>query len=184
MSVLPYPPPPDLGWYYDDAAVMPQQADSDIQTSASARNTASVTNTVVESEPTSQDDDDIDWEGTVLSADFAAKMPRQEYVLYNEQTSQRVIVDSGVLLGRKPSHDLPEGIKAVTLEDPTRTISRNHAAINIDKDGILWIEDYGSLNGTYVIRDNTETKVEHTRMKLEAPCIIRIGDQFFSFEAC
>ena len=91
-------------------------------------------------------------------------------------------MDTGVLLGRKPSQDLPQGVKAVKLDDPTRTISRNHAAISFDKDGLLWIEDYDSLNGTYIIRDNTETKVEHERMRLQAPCTIRIGDQFFTFE--
>ena len=70
------------------------------------------------------------------------------------------------------------GAKSVKLEDPTRTISRNHAAISFDQDGTLWIEDYGSLNGTYIIQDDVETKVEHKPMQLEAPCTVRIGDQF------
>ena len=76
---------------------------------------------------------------------------------------------------------MPEGAKAVKLEDPTRTISRNHAAISFDQNGTLWIEDYGSLNGTYIIRDDVETKVERQPMELEAPCTVRIGDQFFTF---
>ena len=99
----------------------------------------------------------------------------------NEQTGQQVIVDMGVLLGRKPSAEVPAGAKSVKLEDPTRTISRNHAAISFDQDGTLWIEDYGSLNGTYIIQDDVETKVEHKPMQLEAPCTVRIGDQFFQF---
>ena len=41
------------------------------------------------------------------------------------------------LLGRKPSAEVPEGAKFVKLEDPTRTISRNHAAISFDQDGVL-----------------------------------------------
>ena len=195
MSVLPYPPPPELGWYDEDATVMPQQA-AEPQPAANAQPVASAGTTTAANPPTtaeiaqttaqpttaSQDDDDIDWEGTVLSTAFTASAPKQEYELYNEQTGQRIIVDTGVLLGRKPSHDLPQGVKAVQLDDPTRTISRNHAAISFDKDGLLWIEDYDSLNGTYIIRDNTETKVEHERMRLQAPCTIRIGDQFFTFE--
>ena len=92
-----------------------------------------------------------------------------------------VIVDMGVLLGRKPSAEVPAGAKSVKLEDPTRTISRNHAAISFDQNGTLWIEDYGSLNGTYIIQDDVETKVEHKPMQLEAPCTVRIGDQFFQF---
>ena len=100
----------------------------------------------------------------------------------NEQTGQEVIIDMVVLLGRKPSVEVPEGAKSVKLEDPTRTISRNHAAISFDQDGTLWIEDYGSLNGTYIIQGNEETKVEHKPIKFEAPCTIRIGDQFFTLE--
>lgn len=75
----------------------------------------------------------------------------------------------------------PPAPKSVKLEDPTRTISRNHAAISFDQDGTLWIEDYGSLNGTYIIQDDVETKVEHKPMQLEALCTVRIGDQFFQF---
>ena len=45
------------------------------------------------------------------------------------------------------------------IVDPTRTTSRNHAAISIDTDGALWIEDYGSLNGTYIITNGQETQV-------------------------
>lgn len=77
-------------------------------------------------------DDDIDWDGTVLSSAFTMKQPKLEYMLYNEQTGQEVIIDMGVLLGRKPSVEVPEGAKSVKLEDPTRTISRNHAAISFD----------------------------------------------------
>ena len=117
----------------------------------------------------------------MLSSAFTMKQPKLEYVLYNEQTGQEVIVDMGVLLGRKPSAEVPEGAKFVKLEDPTRTISRNHAAISFDQDGVLWIEDYGSLNGTYIIQGNEEIKVERKPMKLDAPCTVRIGDQFVHF---
>lgn len=75
-------------------------------------------------------DDDIDWDGTVLSSAFTMKQPKLEYTLYNEQTGQEVIIDMGVLLGRKSSVEVPEGAKYVKLEDPTRTISRHHAAIS------------------------------------------------------
>ena len=79
------------------------------------------------------DEDDIDWDGTVLSEAFTMKQPKHTYVLDNEQTGQQVIVDMGVLLGRKPSAEVPAGAKSVKLEDPTRTISRNHAAISFDR---------------------------------------------------
>lgn len=118
----------------------------------------------------------------MLSSAFTMKQPDHVYLLHNDMTGQDVTVDISTLLGRKPSADVPEGAKSVRLEDPTRTISRNHAAISFDRDGSLWIEDYGSLNGTYLIQDDEEIKVEGRPMQLEAPATLRIGDQFFSFE--
>jgi pSer/pThr/pTyr-binding forkhead associated (FHA) protein len=92
------------------------------------------------------------------------------------------VIDKSTLLGRKPSMDVPQGAKAVRIVDPTRTTSRNHAAISIDTDGALWIEDYGSLNGTYIITNGQETQVtKGTPLKLSAPATVRIGDQFFQF---
>jgi len=187
MSFLPYPPPPEPGWYDDDVTAMPQSA-SEPPPGADGPATAARARSVVPETPAPQDatvawddEEEMDWDGTVLSAAFTMKQPRHEYVLDNEQTGQRVVVDRSVLLGRKPSMDVPEGVKAVKLDDPTRTISRNHAAISFDRDGMLWIEDYGSLNGTYVIRDDAETKVGSQPMELEVPCTVRIGDQFFAF---
>ncbi|MFR6531274.1 MAG: FHA domain-containing protein [Bifidobacterium pseudocatenulatum] len=187
MSFLPYPPPPEPGWYDDDATVMPSFADSAMPGTVQSQPMEQVSMLLepindesVNDEPAN--DDDIDWDGTVLSSAFTMKQPKLEYTLYNEQTGQEVIIDMGVLLGRKSSVEVPEGAKFVKLEDPTRTISRNHAAISFDQDGVLWIEDYESLNGTYIIQGNEETKVEHKPIKFEAPCTIRIGDQFFTLE--
>ena len=53
---------------------------------------------------------------------------------------------------------------------------------NVDAEGALWIEDYGSLNGTYIITNGQETQVtKGTPLKLSAPATVRIGDQFFQF---
>ena len=41
------------------------------------------------------------------------------------------------------------------LIDPTRTVSRNHAAISFDEDGSMWLEDFGSLNGTAIYAGDT-----------------------------
>ena len=194
MSFLPYPPPPEPGWYDDDVTVMAQPTAEAVDNAADSletRERLAAQNesgdhdmqdvSVAKGDAAVSDEDDIDWDGTVLSEAFTMKQPKHTYVLDNEQTGQQVIVDMGVLLGRKPSAEVPAGAKSVKLEDPTRTISRNHAAISFDQDGTLWIEDYGSLNGTYIIQDDVETKVEHKPMQLEAPCTVRIGDQFFQF---
>ena len=132
----------------------------------------------MQTEPSQDDSEDQsieDWDSTVLSSAFTMKQPDHVYLLHNDMTGQDVTVDISTLLGRKPSADVPEGAKSVRLEDPTRTISRNHAAISFDRDGSLW-------NGTYLIQDDEEIKVEGRPMQLEAPATLRIGDQFFSFE--
>ena len=130
MSFLPYPPPPEPGWYDDDATVMPPFADFAMPGTVQSQPMEQVSMLLepindesVNDEPAN--DDDIDWDGTVLSSAFTMKQPKLEYTLYNEQTGQEVIIDMGVLLGRKSSVEVPEGAKYVKLEDPTRTISRH-----------------------------------------------------------
>ena len=135
-----------------------------------------------QAQPAAQDDDE-DWDSTVLSSSFTIKQAHKTYMLHNEATGQTILIDRSVLLGRRPSEAIPEGAKAVKIEDPTRTTSRNHAAISIDQDGQLWIEDYGSHNGTFIIRDGEEHQVvKGTPAQLEAPATLRIGDQFFTLE--
>ncbi|WP_241216999.1 FHA domain-containing protein [Bifidobacterium goeldii] len=107
------------------------------------------------------------------------------YELHNPSTGQSVTVDSSVLLGRHPAHRLPEGLIAVRLEDPTRTVSRNHAVIVLDDDGRVWIEDCGSLNGTHIIHHDQQITVDQGRpVQVEVPATIRIGNQFFDFDQC
>lgn len=130
--------------------------------------------------PALNEDGDIeDWDGTVLSSSFMAKAPKKTYHLHNDATGQDIELDRSTLLGRHVSATIPEGAVSVKLIDPTRTVSRNHAAISFDKDGTLWIEDYGSLNGTYVIVDEHETQVKGKPVRIEPPVTLRIGDQFF-----
>ena len=152
MSFLPYPPPPEPGWYDDDVTVMAQPTAEPVDNAADSletRERLAAQNesddhdmqdvSVAKGDAAVSDEDDIDWDGTVLSEAFTMKQPKHTYVLDNEQTGQQVIVDMGVLLGRKPSAEVPAGAKSVKLEDPTRTISRNHAAISFDQDGTLRI---------------------------------------------
>ena len=75
MSFLPYPPPPEPGWYDDDATVMPSFADSAMPGTAQSQPMEQVSMSL---EPTNDEsvndepanDDDIDWDGTVLSSAF------------------------------------------------------------------------------------------------------------------
>ena len=205
MAKLPYPPAPELGWYSDDpvegtpdSAVGTAEPQNDYGQPSSAETAA---NTAFAAEPAATaaaaepaatapadttphaaENDIEDWDGTVLSSSFTSKAAKKTYLLHNDVTGQTIVIDKSTLLGRKPSMDVPQGAKAVRIVDPTRTTSRNHAAISIDTDGALWIEDYGSLNGTYIITNGQETQVtKGTPLKLSAPATVRIGDQFFQF---
>lgn len=206
MAKLPYPPAPELGWYSDDpvegtpdsavGTAEPQNDYGQPSSAETAANTAfaaepAVTAATAAAEPTAApvdttphaaENDIEDWDSTVLSSSFTSKAPKKTYLLHNDVTGQTIVIDKSTLLGRKPSMDVPQGAKAERIEDPTRTTSRNHAAISIDTDGALWIEDYGSLNGTYIITNGQETQVtKGTPLKLSAPSTVRIGDQFFQF---
>ena len=129
MAKLPYPPAPELGWYSDDpvegtpdsavGTAEPQNDYGQPSTAEAATNTAFTE----------------DWDSTVLSSSFTSKAPKKTYLLHNDVTGQTIVIDKSTLLGRKPSMDVPQGAKAVRIVDPTRTTSRNHAAISIDTDG-------------------------------------------------
>ena len=207
MAKPPYPPAPELGWYSDDSvegtpdsavgAAEPQNDYGQPSSAETAANTAfaaepAVTAATAAAEPAATapadttphaaENDIEDWDGTVLSSSFTSKAPKKTYLMHNDVTGQTIVIDKSTLLGRKPSMDVPQGAKAERIEDPTRTTSRNHAAISVDTDGALWIEDYGSLNGTYIIANGQETQVtKGTTLKLSAPSTVRIGDQFFQF---
>ena len=127
--------------------------------------------------------DDPIYDGTVRSSAVAPRSDRRAYIMRNDSTGQCVVIDRSTLLGRKPSDSIPEGAQGVVLQDPTHTVSRSHAAITFDEDGSAWIEDFGSLNGTYIIRDHRESQVvKGVPLQIDAPVVLRIGDQFFSFE--
>lgn len=207
MAKLPYPPAPELGWYSDDpvegtpdSAVgtaepqndygQPSSAETAANTAFAAEPAATAATAAAEpaatapadTTPHAAENDIEDWDGTVLSSSLTSKAAKKTYLLHNDVTGQTIVIDKSTLLGRKPSMDVPQGAKAERIEDPTRTTSRNHAAISVDTDGALWIEDYGSLNGTYIIANGQETQVtKGTMLKLSAPSTVRIGDQFFQF---
>lgn len=207
MAKLPYPPAPELGWYSDDpvegtpdSAVgtaepqndygQPSSAETAANTAFAAEPAATAATAAAEpaatasadTTPHAAENDIEDWDGTVLSSSFTSKAPKKTYLMHNDVTGQTIVIDKSTLLGRKPSMDVPQGAKTERIEDPTRTTSRNHAAISVDTDGALWIEDYGSLNGTYIITNGQETQVtKGITLKLSAPSTVRIGDQFFQF---
>lgn len=139
MSFLPYPPPPEPGWYDDDATVMPSFVDSAMPGTVQSQPMEQVSMLLEPINDEPANDDEIDWDGTVLSSAFTMKQPELEYTLYNEQTGQEVIIDMGVLLGRKPSVEVPEGAKSVKLRIRRarfHAIMRRSASIRMARYGL------------------------------------------------
>lgn len=176
MSVLPYPPAPEPGWYADD----PQPSNDALAHDALPHESESL---MIDASLQDLHNNSIeDWDSTVLSSSFTSKAPQTKYRLHNDVTGQDIVIDTSTLLGRKPSLDVPQGAKAERIDDPTRTTSRNHAAISIDANGTVWIEDYGSLNGTYILQNGQEIQVVQGQpVEITAPVTIRLGDLFFEF---
>lgn len=184
MSKLPYPPIPELGFYDDDLVHNDQPVQEEHDSSFDVADSPEYKPEYqLEYTPQEGSQQGEEWDGTVLSSAFIKQEPHHQYCLRNEQTRQEIELDKSVLLGRRPSQDIPDGAKSVIILDPTRTVSRNHAAISFDQDGQLWIEDYGSLNGTYIIVDNEETQItKGSPVRLPIPVTVRIGDQLFVLE--
>ena len=127
MSFLPYPPPPEPGWYDDDVTVMAQPTAEPVDNAADSletRERLAAQNesddhdmqdvSVAKGDAAVSDEDDIDWDGTVLSEAFTMKQPKHTYVLDNEQTGQQVIVDMGVTITPQIANCLYTGIATDT----------------------------------------------------------------------
>jgi len=95
--------------------------------------------------------------------------------------SVEVIVGS-VIVGRAAS-PVPGriGARLLSIEDPTRSVSKNHA-IFTDESGVLLVEDLGSMNGIVVTRaDGHETELSPgIRLRLDNGSTVELGDLLLS----
>lgn len=98
-------------------------------------------------------------------------------ILRNTSNNSTIRISQDSVLGRKPSSQ-GRG-QEVTLADPTRTISRSHALIYFDEQKNAYVQDLGSLNGTYVIGDVETRSTTHSPLKLEPGLLLRLGDEFY-----
>ncbi len=89
------------------------------------------------------------------------------YLVYGET---RIPLYSSLSIGRA------EGVD-VRIDDD-RTVSRNHARIEVDEDGSVWLVDNNSANGTYLENERVTGAVP-----LNCDCTIRFGASTFRFEA-
>lgn len=83
-----------------------------------------------------------------------------------------------VVLGRKaPVEPQSATVQAVTIPDPTKTISGKHAKLTFE-DGVWNIEDLGSTNGIYLVNDSGEETLAVGKTKLDSS--FYLGDVRFS----
>lgn len=92
---------------------------------------------------------DID-EQTLVSS---RKAPFIWQLRYGTQT---IPLAAKVVIGRKP-HSIQgyETAQLLALSDPDRTVSKNHATLEL-RDDLLWVTDLSSTNGTHIINQALE----------------------------
>jgi RDD family/FHA domain len=91
---------------------------------------------------------------TMVSLDAIALLQSHHTLLLVGDDGQRIPLDRATVVGRNPV--APDGFSAARLhplEDPTMSISKTHAVVGPDPDGV-WVQDLKSTNGTAVTTAN------------------------------
>jgi pSer/pThr/pTyr-binding forkhead associated (FHA) protein len=99
------------------------------------------------------------------------------------ENGQEFVVDSFSVIGRNPNTEQFGGqAKKFEVNDTSKTISKTHAALAVDQNGRVLIEDLNSTNGTFIEGvDQVETQVENGEpQSLEAGQRLRLGDVYFA----
>jgi hypothetical protein len=86
-------------------------------------------------------------------------------------------VGATLLIGRNPApFDAWPGAVLLPVEDPTHSVSKTHAAFELDESG-LWVHDLGSTNGVWVVRGEDVTEVAPgRRVAVKSGSSIELGD--------
>ncbi|MFZ1287055.1 MAG: FHA domain-containing protein, partial [Candidatus Phosphoribacter sp.] len=93
----------------------------------------------------------------------------------------RIAVDGALLLGRNPAHLSGfETARLVALVDATMSVSKTHAALGPDPDG-LWLEDLHSTNGTFVTTPGgvRQAVLPGGRVTVQAGSTVHLGKRSF-----
>lgn len=106
---------------------------------------------------------------------------RRGYVITLD-TGQTVEVTGKGVIGRRPRPGEGEDVEhVVEVDDTSRSMSRTHAAFGV-ADGVFWVADRGSANGTY-LRDAAGTwhRLEPgTRYPVAPGGVVRLGERTFT----
>jgi len=113
----------------------------------------------------------------------APPQPRSPAAVLTDGTD-RIVVASTVLLGRRPRPQPSEEVGAVVqLDDPTRSVSSTHALLRWDGT-MLWLVDRGSTNGSWVVQADGARERAQPGTPLAAPagCTVQLGNRSFRVE--
>lgn len=99
-------------------------------------------------------------------------------VVLELESGERVRVDGAVRVGRNPAAAPEESVHLVRIDDPSRSVSKNHADLGVDSAG-LWVSDRGSTNGTVVSVVGQPPRVVESgaRIRVPAGSTIHVGDR-------
>jgi pSer/pThr/pTyr-binding forkhead associated (FHA) protein len=94
------------------------------------------------------------------------------------ESGTRHVIDGPALVGRNPQAAEGSDVILVRVEDPTRSVSKNHAELGVDSAG-LWLTDRGSTNGTVVSAPGRSPQVAEpgARVRVPAGSTIHVGDR-------
>jgi hypothetical protein len=96
-------------------------------------------------------------------------------------TGQRVVVSGSAVIGRKPADTaLAMGVRAVEVQDDTRSVSRVHLFLDV-ADGRIHVGDAGSANGARLERGGRIQQLESAGTRVEASVgdTVWLGDLSF-----
>jgi uncharacterized RDD family membrane protein YckC len=117
------------------------------------------------------------WDATRMQAPVLEPAATVTVTIELESGARRVI-DGPALVGRNPQAAEGAGVILVRVEDPTRSVSKNHAELGVDSAG-LWLTDRGSTNGTVVSVPGRSPQVAEPGARVRVPvgATIHVGDR-------
>lgn len=86
-------------------------------------------------------------------------------------------VAAALLLGRNPAR-VPgwEGADLLAIDDPAHSVSKTHAAFQVDGEG-LWVHDLDSTNGVWVVVGDDATEViPGQRVAVPPGAVVELGE--------
>ena len=102
-----------------------------------------------------------------------------------EAASWRIVLPEGreaavgtvLLVGRNPAaFDAYPGAELLAVDDSTQSVSKTHAAFEVDEQG-LWVHDLNSTNGVWVVHGEEVTEaVPGRRVQVHEGSSVELGD--------